>query len=82
LTSCTNKAQGRETTPAVDFDVLGDEVGMVRLQVGVEVAGGANAAYALTGLNLAPEAGSEGGVIGQFGSDQLERDCFLYTQRV
>jgi hypothetical protein len=55
------------------FDVLGHQVGVIRVQVGVEVLGGADATYTLSSLNLSTEAGPERRVVRKLGPDQFER---------
>ncbi len=56
------------------LDVLRNQVGVIRVQVGVEILGRADAAYLLASLDLTPEAGAEDGIVGQFGSYEFQRD--------
>ncbi len=46
---------------------------MIRLQVGVDVAGSTDPAHPLARLNLPPKAGSKSRVVGQLGTQQLQR---------
>lgn len=55
-------------------DVLAHQVGPGRVQISVEVVGGAHAADALAGSDLAGEAGPEPMVGGQLLADELERN--------
>ena len=53
--------------------VLGREIWLIRLQVGVDVSGSTDTAHSLARLNLPSKAGSESRVVGQLGAQQLQR---------
>jgi len=57
---------------APTLDVFGDEIRVIRLEVGADVLGRADSADPLAGLDFAPEPDPKCPVFGELGSDQFQ----------